>query len=202
MDTAAAAELWAILMTLNMTPFPPFVFTDCLSILRTGEHGTRNATRSSRVLAGTWCKIAEVLDEGFARFFEERLVWMPAHQTVAMVGERRKSNGTKLTICDWWANRLVDALAKSAARRWQGTDHTYHTLAAAKELVTWRAAQLGLVTHAANNYPSEALSKNGNPFTRMLRDSSDRPKVLPSPACVPHPRPYAEAHRSLDCRNR
>ena len=51
------------------------------------------------------------------------LRWMPAHTAEGSIGRVTTSDGTMLTALEWRANRLVDALAKSAAvpNRLQGS---------------------------------------------------------------------------------
>ena len=46
----------------------------------------------------------------------DTLLWFPAHRTRAAVGAATLSDGSLMAWTDWRANRLVDALAKSAAR--------------------------------------------------------------------------------------
>ena len=44
------------------------------------------------------------------------LVWQPAHQSIASVGECKLSGSSRMSLLDWRAKRLVDALAKQAAQ--------------------------------------------------------------------------------------
>ena len=45
-----------------------------------------------------------------------KVVWMPAHKTHLAIGSVHLSNGVPLSATDWRANRLVDCLAKAAAK--------------------------------------------------------------------------------------
>ena len=114
--TAVAAEAWALQMVLRLCPVPLAMRTDCLSLLHTLERGTKNATASSKHLARIWQMIAHATDGDLQQLARsERLVWMPAHQTLQAVGERKLSSGERLSFVDWRANRLADALAKASA---------------------------------------------------------------------------------------
>ena len=115
-STAAAAEAWALLVVLSLVPFPPVMRTDCQALLSTLRSSPSDATGANRQLARIWVSVAEVLGGCFKAFQDcDRLVWMPAHTTLASVGEVKMSNGQRLTTVDWRANRLVDALAKTSA---------------------------------------------------------------------------------------
>ena len=54
---------------------------------------------------------------------DSKLVWMPAHTSTGAVREAKLSNGTRLSMLDWRANRLVDALAKISALEAQYLPH-------------------------------------------------------------------------------
>ena len=64
----------------------------------------------------------------------------------------------------------------------------------ASTLLRHRAAQLGMITHLANNYPDLQVNEKGQQVTRYLRDSVERPKrpwnansVSPLPPPTPTP---------------
>ena len=134
-------------------------------------------------------QIAATLESDFDHFVCQKLIWLPAHQTTAMVGEARRSDGHKLTMTNWRANRLVDALAKGAEARWYIHNTVVNKPKAAKNLVRWRAAQLGMVTHMANNWSDLSTGRKGETVTKLHRDSSERPKRAPAPTGVPPPLP-------------
>ena len=79
------------------------------------------------------------------------LVWMLAHQSLAMVGEKKLSDGRRLTNVDWTANGLVDALAKMAAVRFVAPAAVTKALDSAAEAVKHAEMLLGCDTHEANN---------------------------------------------------
>eukprot|EP00973_Karenia_brevis_P076734 10658973-Karenia_brevis.AAC.1 len=60
-----------------------------------------------------------------------------------MVGERKLSNGVKLTVVDWRANRLVDALAKMAAKPYAAPPATVKALESGAAAVRNAVALLG-----------------------------------------------------------
>ena len=97
-------------------------------------------------------RIASSLDGNLASLIEQgRLVWMPAHQTAAHMARSVKSTGQPVTVVDWRANRLADALAKSAATETQAPPAALKLLDAAAAAVKHCATLLGQVTHAANH---------------------------------------------------
>jgi hypothetical protein len=181
-ETAAAAEAWALLAVLRQCPFPPMTKTDCMSLLSTAVAGSARATHHSRPLARVWRAIDELLGGDISTLVRESLlVWMPAHQSLLMVGVTKLSSGGRLTVIDWRANRLVDALAKAAAREQQVSRDTVAFLASAEVAAGHAAALLGVVTHAANNHTDVELLDDGTTRSRVLRDSVDKPKVDPAP---------------------
>jgi hypothetical protein len=110
--TAAAAELWAIDFALSTSPTAPRMKTDCMSILTAARGGSVSATAASRPLARIWRSIEDSLDGDLASLMNDgRLSWIPAHLSIKAVGERVLPDGSRLTMVDWRANRLVDILA-------------------------------------------------------------------------------------------
>ena len=184
-NTAAAAEAWALQVVVAACPFPPPMRTDCLSLLHAAQAGMQLATAPNKKLARIWCMISLALDgdlrvlagtcEDSSR--QGHLVWMPAHQSLAMVGEKHLSSGERLSFVDWRANRLVDALAKSAAEEVRATPSVRLLLASAAAVVKHSAALLGRVTHAANNQQEQCTDEDGNAYTRHLRDAVKAPRA-------------------------
>ena len=58
----------------------------------------------------------EAIDAAVRKLGSVTLVWMPAHQSIATIGEGKLSNGQRLSALDWRANRFVDVLAPVAVR--------------------------------------------------------------------------------------
>ena len=52
--TAAAAELWAVMLVLAYTIKPPQIITDCLSILSAATAGSASAAAPNSLLAQLW----------------------------------------------------------------------------------------------------------------------------------------------------
>ena len=198
--TAASAEAWALCTILTITPFPPQMRTDCLALLTTAQAGHASATDPRRQLARIWCMISDALDGNLQCLGQDgMLVWMPAHQSIATVGEAKLSDGGRLTQLDWRANRLVDALAKAAAAGNQPPPAVAKILHSAKCAVKHSASLLGRVTHEANHHPTVVVGPDGQATTRICRDSVDRPRIvqdraarkIPQPAKPPRPEPKA-----------
>ena len=148
-STAAGAEAWAFCMVLSITPQPPWVVTDCLEVCKTLASGKKAATSGCKRLARVWTRIFAALD-GDAASAVQRLMWMPAHGSVASIGSTRKMDGSFVTAVDWRANRLVDAQAKSAASFDRMPSEVLKRVAVGR-LAEFSAALLGTVTEAANN---------------------------------------------------
>jgi len=159
--TAAAAEAWALLQVLKMQPFPPSMVTDCMALLTTLQGDPTMATRADKQLARIWVGIADTLGGCFRSMAEtQRLTWMPAHTTTKSVGEVKLSNGLRLTMLHWRANRLVDALAKLSASQAQHLPEAVRLISSSEAAVRHAAKLLGRTTHAANHHstvPSRAL---------------------------------------------
>ena len=170
--TAAAAEAWALHMALALTAFPPFLRTDCQSLLKTAAEGTAQAHEASRPLARIWKLIADSLDGNIAILIINRnLILMPAHQALSAIGVKVRSDGRLLTVVDWRANRLVDALAKLAAAFGQAPKAITRLLESGRIAVRHGAALLGVVTHAANNHKLQVERPDGTWGTSSIRDA-------------------------------
>ena len=150
--TAAAAEAWALAPVLKSSPTMPHMKTDCMSLIRTAESSSIAATDAKRPLARIWSAVGHTLDADIKQISEaERLSWMPAHQSLSMIGERQLPDGTRLTAVDWRANRLADALAKQAATRFALPKEALELLASGAAAVKYAAGILGRATWGANN---------------------------------------------------
>ena len=170
--TAAEAEAWAIFFAVSRCPSAPRMVTDCLSLLKTAECGTASATAASRRLGGLWMRIAAAVDGNLASLVEQgRLVWMPAHQTAAETARVAKSNGQPVTSVDWRANRLADAVARSAATRGAPRQAVIRCVKDATDALRLEAAALGAVTRAANNHNVAVVTAAGTTVVTTRRDS-------------------------------
>ena len=101
---------------------------------------------------------------------------MPAHQTLSMIGEVRLSSGHKLSVVDWRANRLADALAKQEAALRELPTAACRILDSAACAVTHAAKLLGRVTHAANNFVISEYGPNGVSVNKTIRDATQAPR--------------------------
>ena len=117
-DSASAAEAWALATVKMHAPWSPKILTDCLGLLHAAEAGVAAATRSCKQLARTWAVIANHLDGDISSMVsDKRLRWMPAQQSVGATGVATKSDGKPITSLEWRANGLVDAIAKHEASK-------------------------------------------------------------------------------------
>ena len=176
-DSASASEAWALATVTSLAPWEPKIITDCLGLLHTAEAGVTAATRSSKQLARTWAIIAGHLDRNISEMVtSKRLRWMPAHQGPGAIGVAIKSDGTSITVLEWRANRLVDAIAKAEASRGVAPQGTIDLLISATALVQHTAAQIGAATHAANNHVIVVQLESGKTVNKTVRDVQEAPK--------------------------
>jgi hypothetical protein len=178
---AAGAECWAFYVTLVSAGECecPHVVTDCYNILTMLCGGMADATGPSRPLARVWNMIAPILDgAGTHELVNKRVVWMPSHCTTASIGTTVKSNGRTVTAMDWRANRLVDKLAKNAARAHCVPDLAVNTFEQALCAAEYYAALAGTVTYAGNHFAVDVVRRNGTIGRSIVRDSCPgvRPK--------------------------
>ena len=76
-----------------------------------------------------------------------------------------------MSVVDWRANRLVDALAKRAAASRQAPMAIIRLLSSGRSAVRHAAALLGRVTHAANNCTLNYTLPDGTVVQRICRDA-------------------------------
>jgi hypothetical protein len=177
--TASEAEARAFLLALMICPFTPIVITDCLSLLTTAQGGLARATASRCTMAGVWTLIGTALDDDLAASVEHgKLLWMPSHLAHASAAAVRKSDGSPVSTLDWRANRLADAVAKSAAGAPASTLNAVRCLKSAGEALLQEAAVLGAVTRAANSHRTQVVTASGEVATVVRRDSIT-PSVAP-----------------------
>jgi hypothetical protein len=160
-----------IVLMVNIAP--PIVTTDCLSILTAAISGSAAVMAANKKLAHIWARIAAILDGNVASLIEgELLIWMPAHGSMTTIGRAMKSYDRVVTAIDWRANRLADALAKSAVGKVSACINADKLLSAAELLVKHEAALVGVVTRAANEHVIEVTSAEGSVTKRSMRDST------------------------------
>lgn len=175
--TAAAAEAWALHSVVAQSPFVPGMRTDCLSLIAAAASGIAKATDPRKALAAIWVLIAQALDGDLSVLADNSvLVWMPAHTTVASIGEAKLSNGSRLSHFEWRANRLADGLAKQAAAVNQALEAVLRLLISGAAAAKHSCKLLGRVTHAANNHVVTSVGPDGQVSSRTIRDSADAPK--------------------------
>ncbi len=83
-----------------------------------------------------------------------------------------RSDGQPITSLDWRANRLVDWLAKSAARPLRVSARTRACIEDAATALEYSLAKLAAVTHAANHYKADVTMHDGSTVTVNRRDSA------------------------------
>ena len=87
--SSAAAEAWALYLTLKEVAVLPTIVTDCLGLLRTAEAGFCAATSPRMANARIWKLIDDLMD-GQAPPLRRSLVWMPAHTSIGQCMHRQR----------------------------------------------------------------------------------------------------------------
>ncbi len=186
MRTAAAAELWAVLLVLSVAIVPPDIRTDCMSILTAAASGSAKATMPNKMLATLWERIGATLDDDVDTLItSHRLTWVPAHGPMTTIGRALRSDGQTLTAVDWRANRLADALAKRATGASHLCRQAQKVIRQAELLVAHECALLGVVTHAANNHSRVVTDPDGTVRRLTVRDAAALRRPRPSPGPTP-----------------
>ena len=173
--SSAAAEAWALCLTLQEVAVLPVIITDCLGLLRTAEAGFAAATGPKMANARIWGLINDLTD-GQASQLHRALIWMPAHTSIDQCLHRVRSDLRHVTATDWRANQLADALAKAAAVDDPGRRNAARYIDVSKRALLHHAVILGMATHGANNCPAFSTDERGNIKNVTLRDSTSLPK--------------------------
>ena len=173
-DSSAAAETWALHLTLKELIGVPQIFTDCQGLLRTANSGFTAATSPKKATARIWRLIEDTLDSRMQPL-REALVWIPAHTSIDVCCTRQRSDSKPMTPVDWRANQLADVLAKAAAPEDAGRRVAKRYIEAAQSALVHSAVRLGMVTHAANCCPEQVQSTGGTVSVVMRRDSTSWP---------------------------
>ncbi|CAK0836913.1 unnamed protein product, partial [Prorocentrum cordatum] len=160
--TAAAAELWTVMLVLSITLTPPVIGTDCRALIATAEARSAQATKRTRMLVQIWSRVATLVDGDISTLVTTgRLTWMPAHGALTVIGAALRSDGHAVTAVDWRANRLADIVAEAAAGCPPPCGPASGLCGVAEKLVARECAVLGAVTHAANNRVRELVGPGG-----------------------------------------
>ena len=96
---------------------------------------------------------------------------MPAHGNKNSIGVALKSDGSEVSLVDWRANRLADALAKEAAGADRIDPNAMQMLADANAAFEYGAALAGVTCKAANCYTERIVMPDGTTTTLTKRDS-------------------------------
>lgn len=172
--SASGAELWALGTVLGLCPSPPCITTDCKTLLRGTRLCHKFAADHRRPLARAWARVANALDSHSAKeAATEQLCWMPAHRAACTaIGRLVKSDGRKVSAIDWRANRLVDHMAKAAARPERAPEACRLMVQQALEAAEFGAAFAGTTTWAANNHRVAYQKADGATAYMVKRDSA------------------------------
>ena len=169
--TANMAEAWAVLLTIRTAPNTPHIVTDCMAVLNAAQAGAHAAVQGKRIDARIWKEVVE-LTGGELKTLRSRLTWMPAHTAAEGVENKRKSDGKPVSVSEWRANQLADQLAKRGAEQSDLRIAADKIIRTASDALCHSAAQLGIVTRAANRFKVETVDSEGKVLVSYLRDST------------------------------
>ena len=165
-STIAGVEAWAIYAALQYSVSAKSVTTDCLSLVASARRASMLARSASCPLARVWAPLDPTLSD-----LGVPLLWSPAHLTLQTAVTRTKSNGGRVTVRDWRANRLVDSLAKKGAGLHRVPKEVRDFAASAYTAACHSLALLGAVTKAANHH--QVVGPDG--CVSIHRDSKPTP---------------------------
>ena len=159
------AELWSLLMAINISDPADPIRTDCMAVLQGSSKGLTWAGDPTRMFARAWGPVCNALADT-----PERLAWMPAHCGVDSYMSKRLSNGKRMSRVDWIGNRYVDELAKDAAKHDKLPRSSLIEITRLADEVTAVAMWIGRCTALANHFPLTEVGPNGK---RLFRRDSD-----------------------------
>ena len=178
--SSAEAELWALTRVIEQNPVPPWIVTDCLSLVDTVASHLNNTESHKSVMARTWAEFHRLIDgEEVLRILQRRLWWMGSHSTRDAVGTRTKRNALgwilPVTPLDWRGNRLADAAAKFVLRAYQLDEGSRKSLELQKSLLLDSLILIGQVTYAANNTRMQRREADGTVISWHRDTTAVRP---------------------------
>ena len=113
---------------------------------------------------------------------------MPSHLSSAAVESVCRSDGMPVSQLDWRANRLADAVAKSAVGQCHSALAAVKCINSAAAVHRHEAAILGAVTRAANTHRVPVVTESGLVTIVAMRDSiSAQAAVRSAQQVVPRP---------------
>ena len=112
-DSIRGAELWAVQIATSLAESSTSFRTDCESVRQGVIAGAKVGLQQQAEVCQHLGPIVTNLDDASS----DALVWMPAHTRTSSVVEVKLSNGARLSMANWTANRLFHALVKMAAVR-------------------------------------------------------------------------------------
>ena len=107
---------------------------------------------------------------------------MPSHLTAATYARAVTSTGERVTLVQWRANRLADAVARRCANARVPDHEALKTAVALMRAIRAETAALGAVTHAANNHCVTVTVASGATTTVTRRDSARTARPADVPA--------------------
>ena len=191
---ASGAEAWALSIVIRTCNFFPRVITDCLNLLSFHQAGQIVSGASHKPLARLWNMIFPLcLSYASELVVNKLLTWMPAHKSASSIGQQLKSDGNCVTAIDWRANRLVDCLARLAARCCAVPDAAVNIFNEARQAAEFCAAWLWTVTFAANHHKVLVASPAGIGFLSTRRDSAPGKRPRRTMFCIVDEAPRAQS---------
>ena len=99
------------------------------------------------------------------------MAWMPAHCSEGAAGQKRLSNGDRLTVTDVRANSFADKYAKQVPRGEKPPLRDFAAVRRASVKLEEAARWLGRITALANHFPVATVDRDGAPSLGHIRDA-------------------------------
>jgi len=172
---SGAAEIWAFLQVIRSWPGFPSIVTDYLGIVRALSKPQELLVCHSARHARLWDQFFQIVEAEVAPSqLIQKVTWMPSHRSKSSIGAALKSDGSTVSLTDWRANRITDAMAKVEAARWLPPTDVVKDMYVALGTQEQVATRLGEVTYVSGHCKSDI--SHGEQDTHMLRDCNP-PKI-------------------------
>ena len=175
---SGGAETWGLNTAVSEAMVTSAVNIDSLGLFGLANAGTCPATAASSRNANCWTLICNRLDGDLGEL-ADKLVWIPAHQTAAVIRNRHLSVAKRIAAMDWRANRLVDKLAQREAAAQINSKPANAAVKGMTAEVKHGTALLGVVTAASNKCKDTFTLSDGS-----LKTVTKRGAQAPPTACM------------------
>ena len=168
-STIFGAEAWAVLQAVAHADRRAALRIDCKPVVGLLIAGPDRAVTHKRLTAAVWSDIFKAL----GGVPPADVSWMPAHTSLADVGQRVLGNGTVLTEIDRRGNAAADLQAKAAVEEHRVPEAVRSRIAQQEKEVEQMARWVALATMEANSW-GDAKLRDSESAPRKKRCPSNR----------------------------